>query len=245
MGFGDELMVTGEVKRMYEQTQTPVLVVGADGLPRWSPLWGNNPKIIQRPNGKPFRRLLNGPHARPYIADKSPQRWTWRPYRPIPGEIFFTGEELAFARPFAGRVLIEPNTKAAAGNKDWGIENYRALARMLALPWVQPAHGVNKLPGVQVFDAPSFRHAAAVLSVCRAYVGPEGGLHHAAAAVGVPAVVIFGGFIGPAFTGYDHHRNIFSGNVACGSREPCLHCRDAMRRISVEEVAQNLLEVLA
>jgi hypothetical protein len=62
-------------------------------------------------------------------------------------------------------------------------------------------------------------------------------LHHAAAALGVPAVVIFGGFISPAVTGYAAHANIFTGDdLGCGNINPCPHCRAAMERISVDQV---------
>jgi hypothetical protein len=63
-------------------------------------------------------------------------------------------------------------------------------------------------------------------------------MHHGAAAVGTPAVVIFGGFIPPAVVGYDMHVNLTGGAEACGSLNKCLHCRAAMEKISVEEVYQ-------
>ena len=47
-----------------------------------------------------------------------------------------------------------------------------------------------------------------MLSGARAAVLHEGGLHHAAAALGMPAVVLFGGMISPRNTGYDVHVNL-------------------------------------
>lgn len=67
-------------------------------------------------------------------------------------------------------------------------------------------------------------------------MGCEGGMHHGSAAVGIPAVVLFGGFIHPRTTGYESHANIFTGGRACGSIKPCAHCRQAMLAISVERV---------
>jgi ADP-heptose:LPS heptosyltransferase len=76
------------------------------------------------------------------------------------------------------------------------------------------------------------------LARAKLYIGAEGGLHHAAAALGVPAVVLFGGFIPPLVTGYETHINLTGGaQEACGSLKPCDHCRKAMDAISVEEVA--------
>src|SRR5262249_3229320 len=82
----------------------------------------------------------------------------------------------------------------------------------------------------------TFRDALCVLSLARLYIGPEGGLHHAAAALGVPAVVIFGGFNSPKATGYAWHSNIVAPGEPCGTVAYCLHCRDAMKSITVERV---------
>jgi ADP-heptose:LPS heptosyltransferase len=90
---------------------------------------------------------------------------------------------------------------------------------------------------------PTFRLACAVLANCRAFVGTEGGLHHAAAALGIPSVVLFSEFIGPDITGYKTHRNLRHAGPACGSRLPCQGCVDSMNAISVDEVTTNLWEV--
>jgi ADP-heptose:LPS heptosyltransferase len=154
---------------------------------------------------------------------------------------------LAFAEPYRGLVMLEPNVKDIGHrNKDWGWTNWwklDALARFEGL--VQCVRdGDRSLPNVKRVLTTSFRQTAAVLSVCRAYVGPEGGLHHAAAAVGVPAVVLFGAFISPEQTGYKQHRNIFTGGKACGMRSDCPHCRAAMNKISPEMVLGELQGLL-
>src|SRR5262249_52788187 len=84
----------------------------------------------------------------------------------------------------------------------------------------------------------TFRDALCILSLARLYVGPEGGLHHAAAALGVPAVVIFGGFSSPRATGYPWHSNIAAPGKPCGSIAYCAHCREAMASITVERVLE-------
>jgi hypothetical protein len=61
-------------------------------------------------------------------------------------------------------------------------------------------------------------------------------MHHAAAAVGIDAVVIMGGFIPPSVVGYDGHINLTGGSEACGTIGTCEHCRQAMAKISVNEV---------
>jgi ADP-heptose:LPS heptosyltransferase len=93
-------------------------------------------------------------------------------------------------------------------------------------------------------QTPSFRAAAAVLANAVAFVGTEGGLHHAAAALGRPAVVLFSEFISPAITGYRTHRNLYHAGQPCGSRSACSGCRASMEAISVDEVVSNLLEIV-
>jgi len=66
-----------------------------------------------------------------------------------------------------------------------------------------------------------------------------------AAATGTPAVVIYGGVISPANTGYDLHLNQYAGGEPCGSRKPCRHCRQAMGAIGVPRVVADLRRLLA
>ena len=76
--------------------------------------------------------------------------------------------------------------------------------------WVQlGAGGIRVLEGVRPIETADFRAACAALAGARAAVLPEGGLHHAAAALDIPAVVIFGAMTSPANTGYASHVNLF------------------------------------
>ena len=94
------------------------------------------------------------------------------------------------------------------------------------------------LADVDVIETPDFRHALAVLGLAALYIGPEGGMHHGSAAMGTPAVVIFGGFNTPRSTGYAWHENIAVGEP-CGSIEACWHCKAAMESISVDRVLEG------
>jgi len=70
-------------------------------------------------------------------------------------------------------------------------------------------------------------------------------LHHTAAALGISGVVIFGGFVSPQVTGYDMHHNLFIGDgLGCGKRVKCLHCTDAMNRITPQMVIDPLRKIL-
>ena len=180
--------------------------------------------------------------------NKAGTRWIWNlDFYALPGRFFFSAEELAFAES-CGRdyVLIEPNVpwhKPVAVNKNWGLAKYQAVAtRMLAAGHevVQLGHGRDRLRGVRTIKTPTFRHAVAALKQARIACLPEGGLHHAAAALDIPAAVIFGGFIPPEVTGYAMHANLTGGAEACGSLTPCQHCRDALDNITVDEVCDAL-----
>ena len=145
---------------------------------------------------------------------------------------------------------LEPRIKAGASpNKDWGWARWQALVRLRRdVDWVQLGPpGTRLLDGARLVATADFRTACALLSGARAAVLPEGGLHHAAAALRVPAVVIFGGMTSPANTGYETHVNLFEtmgGASPCGQRLPCDHCARAMAAITPEAVADHLERIL-
>lgn len=250
MGYGDCLMSIGEAKRIHQRHQQPVLITDTLGRPVRSDLFTGVPYLITRAQrGIRYQRHVNCPGHRPYIHSKTPQRWTWKEYQPEPADVVLTERELVDTDRFRGCVMLEPNVKDIGHrNKDWGWQHWLALAKLLdaeGIPVVQCFRSGDRLlpTGHQVLT-PSFRHTLAVLSKCRAYVGPEGGLHHGAAAMRVPAVVIFGGFISPRQTGYSTHRNLFTGGEPCGSRVDCAHCRTAMNAITPTMVLAELKEIL-
>jgi ADP-heptose:LPS heptosyltransferase len=175
-------------------------------------------------------------------------RWCWNyEFKAIPGEVFLTKQERAYAET-AGRgfVVIEPNVpeqKSVAPNKQWPVARYSEVAEKLKCDGydvVQFSYGKGfRISAARQIISPTFRHAVAILARAALYIGPEGGLHHAAAAVGAPGVVMFGGFIPPAVTGYSSHTNLTGGAEACGSLSLCKHCKAAMDAISVDEVLES------
>lgn len=247
MGVGDALIAAGRARKLYQETKQPVLIVGRHNVRYWSDLWNDVPYIIRRPAGRRYRTLIDGSGVRAYIAAKTPERWTWRPFTPTPAEIVFTPAERAFAEPYRGMVMIEPNVKANIHrNKAWYWDRWQGVVFSLAERFVQcvPNGASPSLQSTKVATTPTFRQACAVLSVCRAFVGTEGGLMHAAAAVGTPAVILWSEFISPDITGYAQHRNLRHAGPACGMRTDCPGCRASMEAITVEEVVHNLQEIL-
>lgn len=245
-------MAAGEARAHHRRTGRCVRICRVPGVFRRDPLWDGLPYIVQADTPAPYDVLRNGPGHRPYIEAKTPQRWTWRPYKPEPAEVALTIEEHKFGDRARGKVILEPNLKAAAPrNKDWGWERWCALALELSdrgIAYAQVgAGGTRLLPGAHFIETPSIRHAVACLSRARAAVLHEGALHHAAAAVSCPAVVIFGGYISPEVTGYEGQRSLFWKSdefpLGCGMRQSCRHCAAAMSVFNAGYVYEQL-EVL-
>ena len=247
MGFGDWMLAAGEARAAHEKTGRPVLITDPVGKPQWSEVFEGNPYILRKPlPAGGFVRVISSSGNRPYIAAKSAGRWTWKPYTPIPAEMFFTDAELNFAECCRGKIMIEPNGKAPGHkNKLWFRDRWQELVRKTPHHFVQCGpSGSDWLDGVSRMPTTTFRQALAVLSVCRALVTTEGGLMHGAAAVGTPAVVLWSEFIDPSITGYKQHRNIRHAHRTCGMRINCPSCRKSMEAITVREVADALMETL-
>lgn len=252
MGLGDDFMVAGHARRLQQTDPRRCRVTTQGRHARWSLVWDHNPRIA-RPDEAGDCQLLPArgmDNMRPYHTAKSDVRWVYNlAFRPDVGEIYLTEQERAFGSKYAGRVLIEPHIKPGASpNKQWGMERWTALVRLMRMAGIVPAQmGREDTPlvdGCEFIVTPTFRMAVGVIEHARAVVLPEGGLHHAAAALGVPGVVIFGGFTPVELTGYPMHRNLGASlDDACGMRIPCKHCAAAMAAIKPQQVF-NELEVI-
>lgn len=245
MGFGDELLGSGMARGARARGRR--IAFGDGHRIIWSKqaheIYRGNPNVAP-PGSEGASDLEWITHYRGHRLYARPVngRWQWRPsFRAQPGQLFFDVSELEWAsRIEPGFVLIEPTVKKTAPNKQWPRERYAEVAwRLLRdgyrVAQFNPSGAV--LTGVEKIMTPSFRHAVAALGRAALYIGPEGGLHHGAAAVGTKAVVIFGGFIHPLLTGYPGHANLYVGEEACGTiGVPCPHCQAAMDAITVEQV---------
>lgn len=82
----------------------------------------------------------------------------------------------------------------------------------------------------------------------KAVICSEGGISHIAKAVGTPAVVIFGGFADPVWSGYDDHVNMTNKMWCsyCYNPKPCLEKieRFCMREIRPWKVLNGLEALL-
>ena len=253
MGYGDALLVSGHARLAQQKDPRKILVLH-QRKPAWSDVWEHNPRIVRWGTPGDFQLLYGRSletNMRPYHLAKTARRWHYNlDFRPEVGELYFSEEELQFASRFEPYVIIEPNIKPGASpNKDWGWDRWHRfseLARNEGIKLFQLGmFAARRLANTTFIETKSFRLGCAVLSRAKAFVGSEGGLHHAAAALNIPGVVIFGGFTPVELTGYQMHRNLgVSLGNACGMRLPCSHCHREMAKIPPERVIEQLKEVM-
>lgn len=256
MGYGDEILGSGLARGAHARGKKIAFGDGKKII--WSPFcsecYENNPNVAwpgQEKHGNvewiPFH--VGSRHYSTLNAARDKWLWNYN-YRVTPGEFFFSDIEQTLAKNIApGFIVIEPNLawqKAVVVNKDWGATNYLELARRLmhrGYRLVQFKHKNTRreIGGAEIIARPRFRECIAIMSRAALYVGAEGGMMHACAAVGLKAVVLFGGWSPPQVVGYPWHANIVGSDEACGNVNPCKHCREAMERISVDEVEQAAL----
>jgi ADP-heptose:LPS heptosyltransferase len=269
--MGDECLVTGEAKHLQESdpAKRRVVVVDRHNRPRWHPLWEGNPRIVKpgtKPAGERWLRLENAAWSRPYIdwhrmraefaevhgnAPFTTKRvrdrrlpWRFTKHRARRGELF-----LPTLGP-TNAVVIEPSCKFVTPNRNWGVRNWQKVVDALPdVDWLQINRpGEPVLRGARHIPAATPVEACIQLSAARLYVGPEGGLYHAAAALGIRSVAIFGGYVSPDNQGYDDCVNLYEpmgGESPCGQRIPCGHCGEALARITPDRVIAAVEEMLA
>ena len=242
-------MATAEARHYQDVHELPVVFANKKtGKVYWSEVFENNPKIIQEP--KPGQKVVvveNYPGRRPYITLVTKERYHYNNNFFIEaGEIFLSEEEER--RGIDGAVLIEPNTKTEMGlsrNKAWPWERWQALVDTVKAPWVQMGpSGSRRLNGVRFVETPRFRDTFPYINKARLIVTTDGAIHHASAALEKKAVVLWGGVASPDLLGYRTHINIAHEDLPCGSIIDCAHCKAAMERITVEEVADAIQRVL-
>ncbi len=153
----------------------------------------------------------------------------------------------------AGLIVMQNSCRGAryaASTKEWPSERWDQLARRLS-----PKHRICQvgspvdppLPGAEdLRGRTTLRDVAGLLARAVLFVGLESGLQHVAAAVGTPAVIIYGGRSRPAQTGYAFNRNLVREPpcAGCGLNEGCPHAVMCMD-IPVEEVERAVNETMA
>jgi ADP-heptose:LPS heptosyltransferase len=150
-----------------------------------------------------------------------------------------------FARPIAMQVVT-----SSTYNKLWPMDRWAALVE--SCPGVQFLQlgeaGEPLIPGAVDLRGLTLRQSFAVIRQCAALVGCDSAFAHAAAAFGVPAVVLFGPTT-PSIWGHPSAINLYAG-LRCS---PCIdtlfdgecpYDRRCMHAILVPETRRALLKVL-
>ncbi len=187
----------------------------------------------------------NGRHVADQMAERAAVTLApdWRPVLRLPRP-----------PPRNSRLLVLQNScrgaRYAADTKEWAQERWQELARRLAREFTLVQIGTRRDPPLDAArdqrGRTTLRAAADLVAGAAALIGLESGLMHVAAAVGTPAVIIYGGRTRPKETGYPFHRNLTRSPpcAGCALNSGCPHslmCLD----IPVEEVEQAVRETCA
>lgn len=178
-------------------------------------------------------------------------------------ELYFTPDEENAHRQFwrdhglhGETVLIEPDTNRDYFGelRSWPKENWTAFIETFS-----QARPTAKIVQIGLKDGPplpgvidlrgetDFRGAALLLRSASLFIGTEGGLSHAANAVGANALILWGGITLPEFAGYPDQQKIICKYVSCAPCGRMGHCDNdhvCMRSIEVEEVTNAAIEAL-
>lgn len=147
-------------------------------------------------------------------------------------------------------ICVEPFIKdKAPPNKQWPLDRFGAVIKLMSqhirVVQLSPPERETNFPGATRVTPNSFKDALAYIKASKLYIGPEGGLHHGAAATDTPAVVLFGGYVPPAVTGYDSHTNLVGDNDRfCGRKTECPHCLAVMDSILPSDVLEAAHRIL-
>lgn len=275
MGYGDALMATAQARVLFQETGRKVAFGDGTSIKHGAPeheVFRHNPCVAtaaELAQGEPVTWAENYSGHRPYVdrarmerefakafpgrqftmKERSlPWRFTgWSAKTNGPGQMFLTDEERARARQRAGGkrfAVVEAGVKQGASpNKAWPL--WEVVTRKMRMSFVQ-FNCARPFADAWPVRTTTFREACALLEHATIYIGTEGGLHHAAAAMGVPAVVYYGGYISPNTTGYLGQYALYRSNGSpCGQRVPCQHCRDIAADITVDEALSAITEVLS
>ena len=237
MGLGDWLMASGDAKEANERTGKKVKLGNGVTMFWDGQVFANNPRMASK-SDTDVVWVKNYQNHRPYIKGTNNGHMLFNDdYKPVVGEIYFDNEEQKAIDKIQGDyIIVEPSVKKTfihTVNKAW--HGWEELFKH-DLPWLQLGDFTTDKK-TKWLETPTFRNALQVLSKAKLFVGTDGGLHHAAAALGIPSVVIWTGFTSPRHLGYDTHRNIHDGSEPCGTyNSVCKHCLLKSKAITVEQV---------
>ncbi len=266
--LGDALFMTAAAREIRRRNSSIRIVVRT----HWPSLFINNPDLsrifpIREPfippeNGVPIiyedpwpplerrhvleiicRRLGLEGHIeiRTYYSPKEEERRLASEMRP------WNGRPLVVVHPFSGFF--------AARTKQWHFANWKRFLEIIP-PEIEtirfgnqdePATPTERYRHRDILGA-DLRIVAALLESADAFVGQDSGLAHLATALGVPAIVIFTGYVPPDVFGYPQNINLVPDlpYIPCWHEDGCPPCRGEIctRAVQPEVVLSSLLGLL-
>ena len=269
-GIGDDLLCTAVLHEMQKRGRTKVAMMS-----NWPELFENLPypaKVVPFDYGalhcieRAGVKLLRPTYAE--VVSQDPERFVFHEGKLIEAMcrlIGVSGEvdprpyfrcravELEKWKNLNGCIVVQTsraNPRFEFGNKEWGADNWTTLSRLInaGAHIVQVGGGSDTLfPGAtDLRGQTSLRDLGAIIAQARLFIGLEGFMMHLARAVGTRAVIVYGGWIDPATSGYAENVNLFTSLPCspCGFSNHCDFDRECMRRITPEEVAEAVREEL-
>lgn len=266
MGLGGHLMWTPLareiIKRVPGSRVIPVEGQGSYARPVNSEVFWNNPNFTSGDHkGTTIPIFLSDPRTNYCIYDAPDhcvQRHDKHVIRQICGaygfddvdlrcELYLTDAEREFGRRFWGEIVIDPHTKDQyTVNKRYPFEKWQRVVDGLKKSGITKIVQVGQqtdqvLAGVyDMTGKTTFREAAAIIEQADLFIGPEGGLMHAANAVGTKSVIIITGFLHPTMTCYPENKNIWIGEKhgPCGMKILCEKCQEECAKHDETEIIE-------
>ncbi|MAH43911.1 hypothetical protein CL614_09405 [archaeon] len=170
-------------------------------------------------------------------------------------ELYFKEEEFKFKnellKDVGNYIVIEPQSNDEYSvNKVYPLEKWQLVVDTLLKTGIKIVQVGRKtedsvLDGIiDMTGKTSFREAAAIIEGANLFVSSEGGLMHAANAVGTRAVIVYSGFIHPNLTSYSENTNIWAGNKhgPCGMKIKCQKCSEEMEQHDHNEIINAVID---
>ena len=150
-------------------------------------------------------------------------------------------------------VVIEPhsNSQWFGDLREWSFERWERVVEWLRdhnYPVVQIGEGGRPVleGAIDVTGRASFREAVLLMKRARLFLGQEGGLMHAANAVNVPSVIVWGGLTLPEFAAYRKHTVLCTrvDCAPCGLRGHCPYDKKCLTTVETSDVISAVSDTL-
>lgn len=134
-------------------------------------------------------------------------------------------------------------------NKNWGHQNMARVVQKLRNKFSFVQLGAAADPALDVdlnlCGRVNVRQAVATLVSCQALICQVGFLMHAAAALQIPSVVIYGGFEAPWQSGYAWNENLYNPVECspCWLTTPCPYEKKCLQEITCDQVCEAVFRI--